>query len=355
MSKLDICVIFGGVSTEHEISLLSARNVIGSLDRERYRVWMVGITREGRWLLYEGDPAALPDDGWLDGPVCKAVLSPDACDHGLWIFRGGAPELLHIDAALIYLHGKCGEDGTVQGLLELAGIPYTGAGVLGNALCMDKAVAKQVFAQHGIPQARWIEADRASLKDPAALEARVAEELGFPVFVKASCSGSSIGAYKVKEAGALCRYVQEALQYDDAVLIEEFVDAREIESAVLGNDEPQVAAVGEVVAAAEFYDFDAKYRNPESQTVIPAPIDADTARRIQDYAVRAYKAARCYGFARVDFFVERKTGRVLLNELNTIPGFTNISMFPMLWAYEGLDNTRLQDRLIALAMEKNKG
>ena len=353
MSKLNVCVIFGGMSTEHSISLLSAKNIIKRIDDEKYNKILLGITKEGEWYLYEGSEDMLPDDKWLDGKITKAVVSPDASDHGLLVFDDVLRHV-KIDVVVIALHGMYGEDGTVQGLLDLAKIPYVGPGVLGSALCMDKVVAKSVFKIHGIPQADWIEADKFSLDDEQKLVEEVRNKLGFPVFVKASKSGSSIGAYKVKTEDMLCHYVREALKYDDSVLIEEFIDAREIESAVLGNEKPVVAEVGEVVSASEFYDFDAKYSNPESKVVIPAPVDKEVSDKIKEYAVKAYKATRCRGLSRVDFFVERGTGRIILNEINTLPGFTDISMYPMMWANMGLEGGKLIDELIKYAMESKQ-
>lgn len=349
MSKLNICVVFGGMSTEHSISLLSAKNIIKRIDEEKYNKILLGITKEGEWYMYEGSEDFLPDDKWLNGKIAKAVISPDSKDHGILVLE---PELrrIRLDAVIIALHGMYGEDGTVQGLLELAKIPYVGSGVLGSALCMDKAVAKDVFRQNGIPQADWIVADKFSLKDEEALVKTVRERFGFPVFVKASKSGSSIGAYKVRTEDELCVFVREALKYDESVLIEEYINAREIESAVLGNDEPVVAEVGEIASAGEFYDFDSKYVNPESKTIIPAPIEKEVSDKIKQYALTAYKASRCKGLARVDFFLERDTGRILLNEINTLPGFTDISMYPMMWANMGLEGSKLIDKLIECAM-----
>lgn len=350
MSKLNVCVIFGGMSTEHSISLLSAKNIIKRIDDEKYNKILVGITKAGEWYMYEGSEDMLPDDKWLEGRITKAVISPDASDHGLIVFDEKEIRRIRIDVVFIALHGMYGEDGTVQGLLELAKIPFVGPGVLGSALCMDKVVAKDVFKMHGIPQADWIEADKYSLTDEKKLIEEVRTKLGFPVFVKASKSGSSIGAYKVKTEDQLCFYVKEALKYDDSVLIEEFIDAREVESAVLGNDNPQVAEVGEIISANEFYDFESKYVNPESRVVIPAPVDSEISDKIKKYAVIAYKAARCRGLSRVDFFVERGTNRVILNEINTIPGFTDISMYPMMWTNMGLEGGKLIDKLIEYAM-----
>lgn len=348
MSKLNICVIFGGMSTEHSISLLSAKNIIKRIDEDKYNKILLGITKEGEWYLYDGSEDMLPDDRWLNGNIKKAIISPDPTDGGLLVF-GSEVCNIKLDAVIIALHGMYGEDGTVQGLLDLAKIPYVGPGVLGSALCMDKVVAKSVFAMHGIPQAKWVEADASSLDDAQALVDEVKTKLGFPAFVKASKSGSSIGAYKVKSEDMLCHFVREALKYDDSVLIEEFIDGREIESAVLGNENPMVAEVGEVVSANEFYDFESKYENPESRVEIPANIGKEISDKIKELAVKAYKAVRCRGLSRVDFFVEKGTDRVILNEINTLPGFTDISMYPMMWANMGLEGSKLIDELLKYA------
>ena len=351
MSKINVCVIFGGMSTEHSISLMSARNIIKRIDEEKYNKYLLGITSDGKWFLYDGCEDLLPDDKWLSGNIKRAFISPER-GGGLIVFDGSGTECIKIDVAIIALHGKYGEDGTVQGLLELSGIPYVGPGVLGSAVCMDKAVAKSVFAMCGIPQANWIEATKESLKDPDKLLEEVKKKFSFPVFVKASKSGSSIGAYKVLSEDELCHYVKEALKYDDSVLIEEYINAREIESAVLGNGEPVVAEVGEILSANDFYDFDSKYNNPKSRVVIPAPVEKEISDRIKEYAVLAYKASRCKGLSRVDFFVEKGTDRILLNEINTLPGFTDISMYPMMWEKCGLCGSKLIDELIKYAMEK---
>ncbi len=350
MSKINVCVIFGGMSTEHPISLLSAKNVIKRIDKEKYDATLLGITKEGQWYLYDGSEDMLPNDKWLDGKITKAIISPDSSDQGI-IVSGDNFRKIKIDVALIVLHGKYGEDGTIQGLLELAKIPYVGPGVLGSSLCMDKVVAKDVFASHNIPQANWVEADASSLKDEQGLIKKVTDKLGFPVFVKASKSGSSIGAYKVKSADRLVYYVKEALKYDDSVLIEEFIDGREVECAVLGNEDAKASEVGEILAANEFYDFDAKYTNAESKVVIPANLDTKISDEIKMYAVKAYKATRCKGLSRVDFFVAKNGNKVILNEINTLPGFTDISMYPMLWANKGLDGAKLIDKLIEYALK----
>lgn len=348
MSKLNICVIFGGASTEHSISLLSAKNIIKRIDEDKYNKILLGITKEGEWYLYEGSEDMLPDDKWLNGNIKKAIISPDSADGGLLVF-GSEVCNIKLDAVIIALHGMWGEDGTIQGLLDLAKIPYVGPGVLGSSLCMDKVVAKSVFATHGIPQAKWVEADAKSLENEQALVNEVKAKLGFPAFVKASKSGSSIGAYKVKSEDMLCHFVREALKYDESVLIEEFIDGREIESAVLGNENPEIAEIGEIISANEFYDFESKYENPESRVEIPADISKEISDKIKEYAVKAYKAVRCRGLSRVDFFVEKGTDRIILNEINTLPGFTDISMYPMMWANMGLDGSKLIDELIKYA------
>ena len=349
MSKLNVCVIFGGVSSEHSISLLSAKNIIKKIDEEKYNKYYIGITKEGEWYLYEGSEDMIPDDKWLDGKITKAVISPDAVDKCI-IVGGNSPKFIKIDVVFIALHGKYGEDGTIQGLLELAGIPYVGSNVLSNSLCMEKAAVKEIFQYNGIPQADWIEVNASNLENEELLKAKVLEKFEFPVFVKASKSGSSIGAYKVKTVDELCYYVKEALKYDDTVLIEEFIDGREVECGVLGNENPQASEVGEILAANEFYDFEAKYVNPESKVVIPADIDKEISDEIKKYALKAYKSARCSGLSRVDFFVEKDTNRVILNEINTLPGFTDISMYPMLWEKRGIGGKKLIDKLIEYAM-----
>jgi len=350
--RMRVGVVYGGRSGEHEISLRSAASIIAALDPARYEVVPVGITKDGRWLtgrdsldvlrVAQRDLAPLPDHG------SEVTLPADPTRSGLIpLGRGRA---VGLDVVFPVLHGTYGEDGTIQGLLELADVPYVGAGVLASAVGMDKAVMKSVFRDAGLPVCRWLVARAGERAD--AVVARVREEFGFPCFVKPANLGSSVGITKVKEAGALAAALAEAAAYDPKVVVEEAVDAREFEIAVLGNDAPEASVVGELVPSHEFYDYTDKYVDQGARIVIPAPLATETADEMRALALRAFQAVDCSGLARVDFFLER-TGRILVNEINTMPGFTAISMYPKLWEASGLPFAALVDRLIALARERH--
>ncbi|GHV45214.1 D-alanine--D-alanine ligase [Clostridia bacterium] len=351
MRKFKVAVIFGGNSSEHEVSRISARNVINNLDKDKYEIFVIGITKSGEWLLYSGGTDKLDNGEWEKSGVHKAIISPDAGDKCMIVFRGGTFEKVQLDAAFLVLHGKNGEDGSVQGLLQLAGIPYTGPGLLASALCMDKANSKLILEAAGIPVARWITVQSAELADPAAVVARVGQKFTYPVFVKPSGAGSSIGAGRVGSPDELVPALEYALQYDTKALVEENIDAREIECGLIGNGEPRVALLGEVVTGNAFYDFEAKYVAGKAEAVIPAPVGDEKTAEINDIAKRAYLAMDCRGMTRIDFFLEKGTERVILNELNTIPGCTDSSMFPVLWQKSGLTFTALLDEILAYAME----
>lgn len=359
--KIRIGVIFGGRSGEHDVSLRSAQAVMRAIDRERFEVIPIGITREGRWLV-GGDPLrALAERSRL-----PLELEPgEAGEPG----GNGLPARLGsqslavtepswtrtVDVVFPVLHGPNGEDGTVQGLLELADIPYVGCGVLASAVAMDKPTAKRLFAQAGLPVARWVALTwREWVRDPGAVTRRVERELGYPCFVKPANLGSSVGVSKVHSPEELPAAIEEANRYDRKIVIEEAIDARELEVSVLGNDEPIASIVGEIVPAREFYDYEAKYVDDRSQLLIPAPITEEQAETARAMAVAAFKAIDGAGMARVDFFLERTTGRILVNEINTIPGFTAISMYPKLWEASGLSFRDLVTRLIELALERHQ-
>ncbi len=353
MEKLNICICFGGASSEHEVSLVSAGTVINSLDKEKYNIHLIGITRDGEWR-YCGD-AATDMPGFDDNVdnFKRAIISPDRGDHGILVFEDNGIKKIHIDVAVPVLHGRNGEDGTIQGLFELAGIPYVGTGVIGSAVCMDKCVAKIMFKEADIPQADWVEVrsfngdyDRSKLDE---IETR----LGYPCFIKPSNAGSSVGISKAANRAELEKGLKLAFVHDCKVLVEEAVNAREVESAVMGNDEPICAPIlGEIVPGAEFYDYDDKYKDGTSKLLMPAPLDKETADKIRDYAIRAYKICECKGLSRVDFFVDKATGAIKLNEINTLPGFTSISMYPKLWQESGVSTTELLDKLIEYAMSR---
>jgi len=313
--KLRVGVVCGGRSGEHEVSLISGQAVMASLDRGKYQVTPIFISREGAWT---------PD--WTT--------------------------LRRLDVVFPVLHGPYGEDGTIQGMLEMLGLPYVGSGVLGSAAAMDKDVAKRLFLASGLPVGPYVTLDAVEWRAPRKATARLEKALRYPVFVKPANMGSSVGISKVGGRRELAAAVREAFRFDDKLVIEQGLDAREIECAVLGNRDPRAATPGEVIPGREFYDYAAKYADAGSRTLVPAPIPARTARAVRDLAVRAYQACGCEGLARVDFFLERASGRLYLNEINTMPGFTSISMYPMMWAAAGVPFPALLDRLIGLALER---
>jgi len=351
--KLRVAVIFGGRSGEHEVSLVSATSVIAALDPARYDVVPVGISRDGRWLSSADTLHLLKSRAPLDR-IPECFLPPDPTRRSL-VGAGGGPSIGPIDVAFPVVHGTYGEDGTLQGLLELADIPYVGAGVIGSALGMDKILQKKLFAQEGLPVARYVWFPAEGLAHaPRRVVSAVEDALRYPVFVKPANTGSSVGIAKAHDRKELRAALAVAAHYDRKVIVEQGVTrAREVEVSVLGNDDPEASVPGEVIPSNEFYDYDAKYVDGKTQTVIPARLGAGAAARLRRFAVQAFRALDCAGMARVDFFVQQKTGRIVLNEVNTIPGFTPISMYPKLWEASGLPYPLLLDRLIALALERH--
>ncbi|MBQ8921445.1 MAG: D-alanine--D-alanine ligase [Oscillospiraceae bacterium] len=348
-----ILVLFGGVSPEHAVSLVSAEAVLRNMNKENRRILPVGITREGKWLLFGGDDyAEIANDKWEENPANKtAFLSPER-GAGLCIVQGGSIETLPVDAVFPVLHGENGEDGSVQGLFQLAGIPYAGCGVCASAASMDKSVTKLIAATTGVRQAKWLTLHRAAFAaDPDAMCRKIAETLGFPVFIKPCSTGSSVGVSKVKSADALQAALETAFRYDKKILAEEFINGREVEVAVLGNDAPKAATAGEIDAGAEFYDYETKYVTSTSTPYIPARIDGETMTAVRGWAVKIFTALGCAGLSRVDFFVTRDTNEIVFNEINTLPGFTPISMYPKMWAADGLPFPELIDRVIGFALE----
>ena len=342
--KLHVAVLFGGRSGEHEVSLMSARSVLSVLDPARYEVTQIGITHEGTWLTGE-DVIGKFESGNRNG-LEHFVLSPDPSD--------AACEPLHIDVFFPVLHGTFGEDGTLQGLFELADVAYVGAGVVGSSVGMDKGVFRGVMIANNIPVVDTMLVLRAEIKSDMLSVIEKAEKIGeYPLFTKPANLGSSVGITKCSNRSDLQEGLMEAASFDRRVLIQKGVrNAREIEVSVLGNDHPVASVCGEVLPSREFYSYESKYIDGTSGLVIPAPLPEQVSECIRDYAVRAYKAIDCAGMARVDFFVEKDTNRIYLNELNSIPGFTKISMYPKLWDASGLPYPKLVDRLIELAMER---
>ena len=324
--KKTVAVIFGGQSSEHEVSRNSAVLMLTALDKEKYQVLPVGITKKGQWLIYNGPVEHIKNGEWekYGTPVC---LSPDATKKALLKIVNGRAKEIPVDVVIPVLHGAWGEDGTIQGLFEMAQIPYVGCGVLASAVSMDKVYTKMIAKNARIPQAKYIWLHKADLaKSREKMMNQVEKKLGYPCFVKPSNAGSSVGISKAKNRKQLSAALDLAAGYDKKIIVEEAIDAREFECAVLGNEKPEVSGVGEVLAAAEFYDYDAKYNSPASRTVIPADVEEEKVRQMQKIAKRIFMAVDGSGLARVDFFIDKKTGRVLFNELNTMPGFTPISM-----------------------------
>ena len=353
MEKLNICVLFGGVSSEHEVSLMSARTVVGSLDKEKYNIHMIGITKDGAWKYFTGSADEITDFDKTADNFHPAIISPDRADHGI-IVMGEGTEKIRIDVAVPVLHGKNGEDGTMQGLFELSGIPYVGSNVIGSAICMDKCVAKIMFREANIPQADWVEVrcDKSGNYDTSKLD-EIEAKLGYPCFIKPSNAGSSVGISKAGNRAELEKGLELAFVHDYKVLVEEAVNAREVESAVMGNNEPVCAPIlGEIVPGAEFYDYDDKYKDGTSSLLMPAPLDEERTEKIREYAIKAYKICECSGLSRVDFFVDKVTGEIKLNEINTLPGFTSISMYPKLWRKSGVETPAVLDKLIEYALAR---
>ena len=346
MSKKNILVLFGGRSSEHEVSCVSAATVISNINTEKYEVYIVGITKEGRWLLV--DSVEDMQEGRWTKSTKSAMLSPDTTEKALYVIENGNTSVVRIDVAFPVLHGLNGEDGTVQGLFELAGIPYVGCGVLASAVSMDKLYTKIIVDDLGIAQARYVGVRKEAIADTAVYE-EIEEKLGYPVFIKPSNAGSSRGVSKAENREELIAGLKEAANHDRKILVEEAIYGREVECAVLGNENVQASGIGEILAAAEFYDYEAKYHNAESKTVISPELPEGKEEEIRAAAVKIFKAVDGQGLSRVDFFLEHETNRVVFNEINTLPGFTSISMYPMLWGAKGLNKPELIQRLIDLA------
>jgi D-alanine-D-alanine ligase len=361
--RLRVGVLFGGRSGEHQVSLQSARAVMNALREAGHEVVPIGITPEGRWLV-GGDPlqALLSGERTSERPVSMlpqpgtSGLVPihDDGESRIEPYTGGsAPPMATLDVLFPVLHGTYGEDGTVQGLFDLAAVPYAGAGVLGSALGMDKVVQKTLWRGLGLPVADFLAITRGEFEcDPQTTIERIQSSFAYPVFVKPANLGSSVGVSKASDREQLIRSLHTAGRYDTKLLVERAVDARELEVGVLGNDDPQASVVGEILPGAEFYDYRAKYLDSGSRAMIPAEISPEVAIEVQGMAVAAFKAVNGSGLARVDFFLERGTGRLFLNEINTMPGFTEISMYPKLWEASGVSFADLVSRIAELGLER---
>lgn len=342
MKKIKVAVLFGGQSTEHDVSCLSAVSVIKNTDREKYEVNAVGITKEGVWCPIGDNAEAIKSGEWKE--LAKKYSG----------MAEGIEAVSQADVIFPVMHGIMAEDGTIQGLLELSRKPYVGCGVLASAVCMDKVYTKIVLDNAGIAQADYVAVARENLNDKESLEKTLqecGEKLGYPCFVKPSNSGSSVGVYKANTEEELAVALKNAAEYDRKILVEEFIDGAEIECAVLGNEKPKASTPGEILPSKEFYDYEDKYLSGTSAVRIPANITDEQKQKVRELAVNAFKALDCAGLSRVDFFLEKGTGRILLNEINTLPGFTEISMYSKMWAHDGMDFKSLVTELIGLAFE----
>lgn len=355
--KITVAVLFGGVSSEHDVSLMSAVSVLRAIPKEKYQIITIGITKAGKWLEYTGNIDDIQKKDWeLDTSLKQMLLSPDRSHGGFLVLEESGYRLVKVDVCFPVLHGKNGEDGAMQGLFQVAGIPFVGCDMTSSADCMDKEITHTILEAKGIPMAKWcsIRAEEVAQKEQFDHFAKKAESrLGYPMFVKPASAGSSVGVSKAKNKEELLKACLTALEEDEKIIVEEYVDAKEVETAVLGNLSPKAAGVcGEIVPIQEFYTYDAKYIDGSTELFIPARIPEETSSRMRYMAETAFIALGCSGLSRIDFFVRNKDGQIVLNEVNTIPGFTSISMYPKLWEAAGLNYSELVDKLIQLGIER---
>lgn len=350
MKKKTVVVLFGGQSSEHEVSRVSASTIISNISSDKYYVLPVGITKEGKWMIYNGPVENIKSGEWEKFGT-PAVLSPDASQRGLLKIVGNKVKVIPVDVVFPVLHGLYGEDGTVQGLFELAQIPYVGCGVLASAVSMDKVYTKIIAKNSKINQAKYIFISKDEIKKKST-HTKIEKKVGYPCFIKPANAGSSVGITKAYDRQGLTEGLFKAAEHDRKIIVEENISGREVECSVLGNEQVAASSVGEILPAAEFYDYDAKYNNTESKTIIPADLDEKIIKEIQQTAIKVFKAVDGRGLARVDFFVEDVTNKVIFNEINTLPGFTSISMYPKLWEDVGMPIETLIDELIGLALAR---
>ena len=353
MKKLNVCVLFGGISPEHDVSLRSAESVLNNMDPQKYNVLPVGITKEGDWIYYGGkDYSTLPSGKWKEDPKNRRAAISPIRGQGLLVFEGDNVIRELVDVVFPVLHGENGEDGAMQGLLQMAGIPYVGPHVSASAVAMDKTLTKLVIDNASVPQAAWVLVRSSELQHQMAhVLDHVESRFAYPVFVKPAGTGSSVGVSKAADREALRAALEFAGRYDEKILVEEFIHGREVEVAVMGNDSPVASVCGEIDSGADFYDYDAKYVTDTSVAYIPARIPEDVAEQVREAAVKVYTAIGCQGLSRVDFFVTYEENRLVFNEINTLPGFTSISMYPKLFAASGIPYGQLIDELLRLALE----
>ena len=338
----DLLILFGGKSGEYEVSEMSAASVLSNIDTDKYNIIKIGITKDGRWFKTDASPEQIKSGEWDSMPKQSAFLSPDTSHHGIFV----EGKLQNVDVIFPVMHGDYCEDGCIQGLFELSGIPYVGPGVLASAAGMDKSATKLFAAASGVPQAKWY------ITTPAASEEeieKIEREFSYPIFVKPCNAGSSLGISKAGNRAELEKAIAEAAKFDSKILCEEYIDGYEVECAVLGNEDTRASVVGQITPSNEFYDYSAKYIDNASGLTIPANIPEETAEKIREYAVTVFKALGCRGMSRVDFFVLRGSGEIKFNEINTLPGFTSISMYPKLWEKSGIPYSELIDKLIEYA------
>lgn len=356
MAKLKVCVIFGGQSPEHDISCISATSVLKNLNKDKYIVKTIGITKKGEWFLYSGEYDKIATGEWKKDKkhLQKAIISPDSKDKSIIVFKDDGIKKIKPDIVFPVLHGEYGEDGTIQGLLEMSGIKYVGMGVCASANGMDKSFSKLVFENAGIPQADWVVVNTYEMNDMDKIVCNIEKKLGYPCFVKPASTGSSVGVGKAKNKEELILALENAAKYGRKILVEENIDGHEVECAVLGNRNPDASTVGEIIPEVEFYDFDAKYKTGTTKLQIPADIPNEIIEKIREYAKKAFVALDGSGLSRVDFFVKYSDNTIVLNEINTMPGFTSISMYPKLWEAVGKKYSDLLDELIGLGLERVK-
>ena len=353
MKKLSVCILFGGMSPEHDVSLRSAESVLNNIDHSKYNVIPMGITREGNWIIFGGkDYSELPAGTWMNNPAnCRGSISP-VRGEGLFRFEEDCVVRERIDVVFPVMHGENCEDGALQGLLQLAGIPYVGPHVAASAVSMDKTLTKLVVDQAGVPQAAWHLVRRHEVKSHMDHVIEVLEKkFQYPMFVKPAGTGSSVGVSKAANREALDKALHDAAKFDEKVLVEEFIHGREIEVAVMGNSSPVASCCGEIDSGAEFYDYEAKYVTDTSTAYVPARISEEVEEQVREMAVQVYSAIGCQGLSRVDFFVTYEDNRIVFNEINTLPGFTSISMYPKLFDASGIPYSQLIDELLQLAVE----
>ena len=356
MKKLSVCILFGGISPEHAVSLRSAESVLNNIDKEKYNVFPVGITREGDWIHFGGtDYSTLPSGEWINHPDNRRATISPIRGQGLLRFEGDCVVRERIDVVFPVLHGENGEDGAMQGLLQMAGIAYVGPHVAASAVSMDKTLTKLVVDNAQVPQAAWqlVRASELHHRMDGVLN-MLEQKFEYPMFVKPAGTGSSVGVSKAAGRDDLREALLNAGEYDEKILVEEFIHGREIEVAVMGNDNPVASVCGEIDSGAEFYDYDSKYITDTSTAYIPARIDENVEEQVREAAVKVYSAIGCQGLSRVDFFVTYEDNRIVFNEINTLPGFTSISMYPKLFAASGIPYGELIDELLKLALEACK-